>query len=159
MLVTVTTPATAQTTNPIFLDCDTVRQYLIPDEGKVVREVLHFKLDFDNSNVLQLDTDRGNYESLCKDDTEKTVLFKVKGSCFFGDEIIYAGGTKGVFTITSVDDVQFYRKTGKIGGSRKTYLGSTRDIIELLATKPVVEYRISGNCQQGIDLSPKKRAF
>jgi len=36
MLVAVSTPAAAQTAKPIFLDCDTVSEYSIPNKGQVV---------------------------------------------------------------------------------------------------------------------------
>jgi hypothetical protein len=158
MLVAVTTPAAAQTTDPIFLDCDTVSEYVVPNKGQVVRKTLHFKLDFVNSDVLELDVDKGIYVSWCRD-PEKNERLRDKGSCIITDDMIYANVTKPISIITALDDLTFYRQTGKIKGSRKSYLDTTRDFIEIMKKSPLVHYRIDGVCQQGVDLSPSKRAF
>ena len=158
LLVSVTTPAIAQTTNPIFLDCDTVSEYSTPNKGQVVRKYLHFKLDFLNSDVLELNSDKGIYESWCKD-PEKNERLRDAGSCTFTDDMIYADVTKHMLIMTGLEQLYFYRQTGKVKGFRKAYFDSSRDIIELMKKSPVLEYRIDGLCKQGADLSPAKRAF
>jgi hypothetical protein len=158
MLVAVTTPAAAQTSNPIFLDCDTVSEYVVPNKGQVVRKTLHFKLDFVNSDVLELNADKGVYVSWCRD-PEKNEKLRDKGNCIITDDMIYATVTKPISIITALDDLTFYRQTGKIKGSRKSYLDTTRDFIEFMQKQPLVDYRIDGTCQQGVDLSSAKRAF
>jgi hypothetical protein len=158
MLAAVTTPAIAQTSKPIFLDCDTVSEYSIPNKGQIVRKNLHFKLDFVNSDVLELNSDKGVYVSWCKD-PEKDERLRDKGYCIITDDIIYASVTKPISFITAMDELTFYRQTGKIKGSRKSYLDSSRDFIEIMKKKPLVEYQVDGTCRQGVDLSSPKRAF
>jgi len=132
MLVAVSTPTAAQTSDPIFLDCDTVSEYVVPNKGQVVRESLHFKLDFVNSDVLELNSDKGIYESWCND-PEKNEKLRDKGSCIITDDMIYASVTKPMLIITAIDELTFYRQTGKIKGSRKSYFDTTRDFIEKTA--------------------------
>ena len=147
-----------QPPSAVFLDCDTLSEYSIPNKGQVVQTKLHFKIDFENSDVLELNPNKGIYESFCKD-PEKIEFFRVKGTCLFTEDMIYADATKPLMAITALDQIYFYRKTGKIGGSRRTYSDNSRDILELIKKSPIVEIYISGNCQQGVDLSPTKRAF
>ena len=57
MLAAVTTPATAQITNPVFLDCDvgvTLRESTT-DDRKEPSEKMYYKIDVQNSELSKFD--------------------------------------------------------------------------------------------------------
>jgi hypothetical protein len=159
ILLSVTTPAIAQTTNPVFLDCSTVGQFLRPREEEYRKE-LHFKLDFDNGEVLKLFEPSGKYTSLCKDSPKENTIIKSEGECRFEKEYIEVSLTDTVHTVSkNVDSYTFYRNTGFIDGSTRMYSEDIQDKLKNTQKKPILHLEFTGNCRRGVDKSTSNRAF
>jgi len=60
---------------------------------------------------------------------------------------------------TSSRTIFIYRASGRITGSQKLYFGRETDTIGSIGKSPMVNYDIRGTCQQGPDMSLKKKAF
>jgi hypothetical protein len=159
ILLSATTPAIAQTTTPIFLDCSTVGDFLRPREEEYRKE-LHFKLDVDNGEVFKLDELSGKYSSLCQDSPIENVLIKSEGECRFEKESIDVYLTDTVHTVSkTVENFTFFRNTGKIVGSLIMYSENKQDELKQIQKKPIVHLIFNGYCRQGVDKSSSKRAF
>ena len=159
LLAVIPTSALAESSNAVFLSCDTTRHYKGSDDGKVMPEKLSFKIDLTNSNVTEFNADLGKYEVLCGTRTGDWKLVEPQGVCSVGDELVTVGSTKLVLAATSSRTLIIYRSSGRITGSQKLLSGVVTDVIDQLGKSPMISYDIRGVCQQGPDMSLKKKAF
>jgi hypothetical protein len=158
MLVAVTTPAAAQTTNPIFLDCDV--DQTVSEPAKNDRKIsgrVYYKIDFQKSDVSHLDKDDGKYKTLCSDLKKKRDIGVTQGWCNINEDHVTASGD-AIFLGFTVDEyLSLYRYSGKISTRTTIYSGLVEDRL-----KPeYITHRIEseGICKQGSDMSLKKKAF
>jgi hypothetical protein len=159
LLAVTPTSALAEASNAVFLSCDTTRHYNDSDVGKVMPEKLYFRIDLTNSNVTEFNADLGKYEILCGTRTNDWKFFEPQGVCTVGDTLVTVGSTKLLLAATSSRTLMIYRSSGRITGSQKLLSGAVTDAIDLVSKPPMVSYDIRGTCQQGVDMSLKKKAF
>jgi hypothetical protein len=159
LLAVIPTSALAESSNAVFLSCDTTRHYDGSDGGKVMPEKLYFKIDLTNSKVTEFNADLGKYEVLCGTRTGDWKLSEPQGVCSVGDELVTVGSTKLLLAATSSRTLAIYRSSGRITGSQRLYFGVIPEVIDQLGKPTLVKYDIRGTCQQGPDMSLKKKAF
>ena len=94
MLVSVTAPAIAQTSNPIFLECYVDQTLSEPSKGVVKRPAgnIYYKIDVQNSDVSKLDKDDGKYKTLCSDLKKPREFGTLRGWCNIGEDHVSASG-------------------------------------------------------------------
>jgi hypothetical protein len=160
MLVAVSTPAAAQTANPIFLECDVNVTLREPADGKVSSGKIYYKIDTQLSDVSKFDIDNGKYETLCSDRKKKREIGVSQGGCDIYEDFVYASGTALYLGFTVWENVSIYRYSGKISTSTKIYSGNATEFEDLLKTNNIT-HRVDtqGTCKQGSDMSLKKKAF
>jgi hypothetical protein len=160
MLVAVSIPATAQTTNPIFLECDVNVTLREPADGKASSGKIYYKIDTQLSDVSKFDVDNGKYETLCSDRKKKREIGVSQGGCDIYEDFVYASGTALYLGFTVWENVSIYRYSGKISTSTKIYSGNATEFEDLLKTNNIT-HRVDtqGTCKQGSDMSLKKKAF
>jgi hypothetical protein len=159
MLVSVTAPAIAQTSNPIFLECYVDQTLSEPSKGVVKRPAgnIYYKIDVQNSDVSKLDKDDGKYKTLCSDLKKPREFGTLRGWCNIGEDHVSASGD-AIFLGFTVDEyLSLYRYSGKISTRTTIYSGLVEDRM-----KPeYITHRIEseGTCKQGSDMSLKRKAF
>ena len=161
MLVAVSTPAAAQTPNPIFLDCDV--DQTVSEPTKTDRQLsgrIYYKIDLQKSDVSKLDKDDGKYKTLCSDRDKKREIGVLQGSCYISDDLVYATGDAIFLGFTVVEFVSLYRYSGKISTTTTIYSGIATEFEDRLKTENIT-HRVEsgGTCKQGSDMSLKKKAF
>jgi hypothetical protein len=77
--------AHAQNASEIFINCDAVRDYSIP-EKKLVGDMISFKIDTAKSTVYKFDSDKGIYLNQCEKQDGALKIWQSSGSCFVNDE-------------------------------------------------------------------------
>jgi hypothetical protein len=101
VFIALPTAVSAQSTAYIYLDCDVTRYYKGIDEGKTLRDRLYFKVNMENSDVMEFDIDRGKYEVLCGAQNEDYKFAEAQGNCSVGDEIISVSSNKRLLMLTN----------------------------------------------------------
>jgi hypothetical protein len=162
MLAAVTTPAIAQNTNPIFLECDVdvVLREPARNDGNPSLGKMYYKIDIQTSDVSKLDIDDGKYKTLCSDRQKKREIGVSQGGCDIYEDFVYASGTALYLGFTVWQTVTIYRYSGKISTSTKIYSGNATEFEDLLKTNNIT-HRVDtqGTCKQGSDMSLRKKAF
>lgn len=158
LLCALPSAAVAQSSDKLFLTCDTVRQYKGSDKGKVLPEPLYLKIDMKSSMISQFNPDLGKYEDLCEPKGVTPKVWEWQGSCSVSDEMISLGTKRGGLA-TTWKNFLIYRASGRISGSVSVYFGMVMDFKEMMEKTPMVEYDTVGTCQKGADLSTSKKAF
>jgi hypothetical protein len=159
MLVAVGTPASAETTNPIFLDCYVNQTVSKPgkDDEKIPSGNIYYKIDIQNSDVSRLDKDDGKYKTLCSDLKKPRVFGTSQGWCTITEDHVTASGDQIFLGYTAVEYLSLYRYSGKISTRITIYSG----LVENRLKPEYVTHRLEteGTCKQGTDMSLKTKAF
>ena len=160
LLVAVTTPAIAQTSNPIFLECDVNVTLREPANGKASSGKIYYKIDTQLSDVSKFDVDNGKYETLCSDRKKKREIGVSQGGCSIYEDFVYAGGSALYLGFTVWENVSIYRYSGKVSTSTKIYSGNATEFEDLLKRENIT-HRVDteGTCKQGSDMRLKRKAF
>jgi hypothetical protein len=157
-LISFATSAYAQSTSDIFVDCEVIRSYNLP-EKKFVRESLNFKIDTSNSVIYEFDFDTGKYDHKCLKSEGDLKIGESSGYCMVNDEAVRFTNLSQYVLFHNSESITIYRSSGKLRGDFSMYKGSFK-IGEFDPNKSaMVEYRLDGTCQQGSDKSRAKKAF
>jgi hypothetical protein len=157
-LISFATSAYAQSTSDIFVDCEVVRSYNVP-EKKFVRESLNFKIDTSNSIIYEFDFDKGKYDHKCLKSEGDLKIGESSGYCMVNDEAVRFTNLSQYGFFHNSESITIYRSSGKIRGDLSMYQGPFKRGEFDSNKRPMVEYKINGTCQQGADLSRAKKAF
>ena len=161
-LVMAATPAIAETTNPIFLDCyvDQTLSKPAKDDAKIPSGNIYYKIDIQNSDVSRLDKDDGNYKTLCSDIKKPREFGTLQGSCTITEDYVTASGDAFFLDFTVVEYLTMYRYSGKISTHTTIYSGIVPEFEDRLKQKNITHrLETEGTCKQGSDMSLKKKAF
>lgn len=148
----------AQSSDMLFLTCETVRQYKGPDEGKTSTVSLHLKIDPRTSIISEFNADFTKYEDLCPQKDVTSNGRHWEGSCTMDqDTVSLAVNRVGMFS-TELKNFTIYRGSGRIQGSVSFYFGSVQPE-DTLAKTPISQFLIFGKCQKGADMSATEKVF
>lgn len=150
--------AIAQSTDDLFLTCDTARQYKGSDAGKTIPETLYIKVNTKTFMISEFNTDLSKYEDMCEPKGSTPKMWEWQGSCSMDDEMVSLVTKRGGL-VTSWKNYRIYRGSGRISGSVSVYFGVVMDFKEMLEKTPMAQFDIIGSCQKGVDMRMSKKAF
>jgi hypothetical protein len=162
LLVAVTTPAIAQTTNPIFLDCYVDQTVSKPakDDAKIPSGYVYYKIDIQKSDVSKLDKDDGKYKTLCSDLKKPREFGVLQGWCTISEDHVRASGDAVFLDFTVVEYLSLYRYSGKISTNTRIYSGIATKLEDRIKVENITHrVETEGTCKQGSDMSLKQKAF
>jgi hypothetical protein len=150
--------AIAQSTDTLFLTCNTARQYKGSDAGKTLPETLYVKINTKTFMISEFNADLSKYEDMCEHKGVTPKMWEWRGTCLMDDEVVTLIVNRGGLTSTW-KNYRIYRGSGRISGSVSVYFGVVMDFKEMLEKTPMVSFDIVGSCQKGVDMSMSKKAF
>lgn len=157
VFIALPTAVSGQSTDNIYLDCDVIRTYSIPDERRV-GEKLNFKIDQEKTIIYQFNYDEGIYENTCENRDDKSDFDKKVGSCFIDAASIFSASTDNSIFFHTTQYIRVYRGSGRLRGDSTIYDGPFK-VGDLKPKKPLVQYDINGSCVRGKDMSTVEKAF
>ena len=152
------TAVNGQSTANIYLDCDVIRAYSIPDERRV-GERLNFKIDQETSVIYQFDFDAGLYENTCVEKNDKSDFNLMIGNCVVSEESVISIHTQNSGFFYTIQSITIYRGSGRLRGDLSMYIGPYKAGEWDPSKKPMVKYDINGSCARGKDMSAVEKAF
>jgi len=158
VFIGIPTAVSGQSTGYIYLDCDVLRTYSIPDERQV-SEKLNFKIDQENSIIYQFDFDTGVYDNTCAQGNGKSDFDLMIGSCSINEESVMSTHTQNSMFFYTTQSFRIFRGSGRLRGDLSMYLGPYKTGEWDPSKKPMAKYDLNGSCARGKDMSAVERAF
>lgn len=156
--LTIPTMVSGQNQPSIYIDCEVIRSYSIPD-SRLVKDKLNYKIDTKSSTIYEYDFDKGVYLNKCVNNDGDLKIGQSSGVCVVDEERFFFVNTSEYAFFHNSDSVTIYRASGKIRGDLSMYQGPFKRGEFDPNKRPMVEYKINGTCQQGADLSRAEKAF
>lgn len=158
VFIGIPTAVSGQPKANIYLDCDVLRRYSIPDDRQV-GERLNFKIDQEASTIYQFDFDTGLYEKTCIKRYEGSDFSQMIGTCSVNDEYVSFIYTRNSIFFHETQYVRIFRGSGRLSGNLSMYNGPYKDSEWDPSKRPMAQYAIDGSCARGKDMSAVERAF
>lgn len=147
-----------QSPSTIYIDCDVVRSYSVPDK-RVVRERLSFKVDASKSTIYEFDFDKGDYINQCNKVDGNLKIGQSNGFCLVDDEAFRFTNVSEFAFFHNSHSITIYRSSGRLMGDLSMYQGPFKRGELDPNKRAMVDYALNGSCQKGVDLSTSKKAF
>jgi len=158
VFIGIPTAVSGQPANNIYLDCNVIRTYSIPDE-KRVDEKINFYLDSKNSIIYKFDPDAGVYKNTCVKRGAKPDFGLMIGSCFIMEEDISSIYSQNSIFFYTIESIRIFRGSGRLQGDFSMYSGPYRAGEFDPGKKSMVKYELNGFCVRGRDMSSIEKAF